>query len=373
MKTLVINLLKLFLNILYSFMKMGKTKDNRVLFISRQSDKLTEDFRMVQEKLLEIKPDVEIITICHYAKGLEGDKLGFAKAILKSMKYLATSKVCVLDAYWPAVSLLNHKKELTVIQMWHALGKIKQSGWQTLGKESGRDRKSAELLNMHKGYDYIIAGGKAWNPFYCLSFNTTEDKLVNCGLPRIDKLLDKASENKECVMKAYPELAGKKIVVYAPTFRRNIELNWENLVNEVTGRGAVLIVKAHPNQKIEITDEMRKRGVYDCPEFSSVDMLSSADYLVTDYSAIAVEGAVLGVKTLYFVYDFDEYREKNGMNINLFDEMPGCVFKDAASIGRIIEKDEYERESLRNYQKKFLPDELGTSTVKIAKLIKDNM
>ena len=41
------------------------------------------------------------------------------------MYHLATASVCVLDAYWPAISLLHHKKSLTVIQMWHALGKIK--------------------------------------------------------------------------------------------------------------------------------------------------------------------------------------------------------------------------------------------------------
>lgn len=75
------------------------------------------------------------------------------------------------------------KKSLTVIQMWHALGKIKQSGYQTLGKASGRGAEMAHLLKMHENYDYIIAGGKAWNPFYEKSFNQPQDKLVNCGLP----------------------------------------------------------------------------------------------------------------------------------------------------------------------------------------------
>jgi CDP-ribitol ribitolphosphotransferase len=105
--------------------------------------------------------------------------LRFGFNTLASMYHLATAKVCVLDAYWPVVSMLRHKKGLTVIQMWHALGKIKQSGYQTLDKESGRSKELSHLLCMHKNYDYIIAGGKARNPYYVASFGTTEDKLVN--------------------------------------------------------------------------------------------------------------------------------------------------------------------------------------------------
>ena len=80
--------------------------------------------------------------------------------------------------------------------MWHALGKIKQSGYQTLGKASGRGAEMAHLMKMHENYDYIIAGGKAWNPFYEKSFNQPQDKLVNCGLPRIDRLLAERGKNR---------------------------------------------------------------------------------------------------------------------------------------------------------------------------------
>ena len=52
-----------------------------------------------------------------------------------------------------------------------------------------------------ENYDYIIAGGKAWNPYYCQSFHTTEDKLVNCGLPRIDHLLQTAEANRKAVIR----------------------------------------------------------------------------------------------------------------------------------------------------------------------------
>jgi len=396
MKKIAIYLLRFGLNFIYFFFKLLPAKQNKVVFLSRQSNELTLDFKRVQDELAAQQPYVEIVTLCNRLEGEQsGGLVHFAVTTLKSMYHMATSSVCVLDAYWPAVSILNHKDSLTVIQMWHALGKIKQSGYQTLGRESGRSAEIAHLMKMHENYDYIIAGGKAWNPYYCASFNTTEDKLVNCGLPRIDHLLETAESNREAVMKAYPQFAGKTIVLYAPTFRRNIELHWEQLVDAVAeanrkepgrdGKGQyVLVVKGHPNQKLETAD---KPGVYDCPEFKAVDLLAACDYLITDYSAIAIEGAILSRPTWYFVYDYEEYREKNGMNIDLFEVMPGCVFRDGAKLMErlvsadraartdeiSIENNPYPRRILNAYRKNYLPENLGTSTKQVTELILKRM
>lgn len=371
MKKIAIYIMRLGLNVIYFFLKLIPVNENRVVFLSRQSDSLSQDFIMLREKLLEEKPDAVISVCCHRLEGASGGGLiSFAVSTLRSMYYMAVSSVCVLDAYWPAVSLLHHKKSLTVIQMWHALGKIKQSGYQTLGKESGRSAEMAHLMKMHRNYDYIIAGGKAWNPFYCLSFDTQEEKLVNCGLPRIDYLLETAGDNRAAVFRAYPEFENKTVVLYAPTFRKNIELHWEELADMFTADDRfAFIVKGHPNQQLE-TDNSR---VYSCDEFKAVELLAAADYLVTDYSAIAIEAAVLDVPTCYYVYDYEEYRSKNGMNIDLFETMPGCVFRKPEDVVTCISEQKYNCEALEAYRNKYLPEKLGTSTKQIVKLIMENM
>lgn len=376
MKSLLIHIMRFGLNILYFFMKFKKTDGRKVLFLSRQSDTLTNDFRMVMDELKRRDPDIRTEAICSRLEGENsGGLLKFASDTLKSMSEMAGSRVLVLDAYWPAVSILHHKKDLTVIQMWHAMGKIKQSGYQTLGKESGRSRKIAELMKMHRGYDYIIAGGKAWNPFYVASFDCREEQLRNYGLPRIDRLIMDREENRKRFFSAYPELEGKEIVLYAPTFRRGYTFDWESAVMELIkdGGSRAVIIKAHPGQKLVLSDSMKEAGVMDCPDFSSVDILPSADYLITDYSAIAVEAAVLKVKTLYYVPDFEEYTQKNGMNIDLFKEMPGMVSRDPAVIAEIIKDGKYDEAVLDSYCKRFLPEEPGTSTAKIADLIMENL
>lgn len=380
MKTAAIYIMRFCLSAIYAVLKLLPMQHDKVLFLSRQANSLTTDFRMVQDELKHRNPDIKITTICHRLEdagsgGIKG-LIAFAISTIRSMYHMATSSVCVLDAYWPAVSILKHRKSLTVIQMWHALGKIKQSGYQTLGKESGRGEQTARLMKMHEGYDYIIAGGKAWNQFYCQSFGTTEDKLVNCGLPRIDYLLETAEDNRKTVLEKYPQFAEKTVVLYAPTFRRNIELRWQGLAQiAYNDSDFALVIKGHPNQKISIDDlaEDERKGVYTCPEFSSAELLAACDCLVTDYSAIAIEGAVLNKPTYYFVYDYEEYRKKNGMNIDLFQTMPGCVFRDANELIEKLRCGKYNLEALDEYRRKYLPEKLGTSTDRIAALILNNL
>lgn len=364
MKTIV-SLGKWCLAILYGVLKLFPTQNHKVLFLSRQSDDLSLDFVMLKDRLISLDPDVKIIAICNRLDDGKKGLIGFGYDTLRSMYHLATSEVCVLDAYWPVVSILKHKPSLTVIQMWHALGKIKKSGYQTLDKASGRSGKMAELLAMHRNYDLIIAGGEAWNPYYCASFDTTEEKLVNIGLPRIDHLIQTEESNRKKVYETYPQLREKDVILYAPTFRRNMELQWEPLLDAIDFDKYILIIKGHPNQEIQCSHA----GVMMCPDFKAVDLLAVCDYLITDYSAIAVEAAVLNKKTYYYLYDFDEYMENNGINVSPFDSMPGCSFRNARLLMEDLMSGSYKQDVLDSYRKKYLPPELGTSTEKLASLV----
>jgi len=350
------------LNVIYSVLKLFPTNRRKVVFLSRQSDTLSLDFSMLKEALLQKDPSLKIKAICKRVDDNKEGMMSFALDILRSMYHLSTASVCVLDAYWPAVSVLKHKKSLTVIQMWHAVGKIKQSGYQTLDKPGGRSSETAELLSMHKNYDIIIAGGKAWNPFYCASFNTTEDKLLNIGLPRLDHLLATEQENREKVLTSYPQFAEKKTILYAPTFRRGSELCWQELLEYIDFDRYNLIIKGHPNQQIDCD----RAGVFLCPEFKAIDLLAAADFLITDYSAIAVEAAVLNKKTYYYLFDYEAYNEQNGLNVSPFDSMPTCSFHSAKDLVYTLMNLTYDQAALDRYREKYLPDCLGTCTDRLA-------
>lgn len=364
-------LLRWVMNFIYFFLKLCPTDKNKVLFLSRQSNTVTEDIDFLSRRLVELKPETNIVIITKRADKDFASMLEYAFVTLKSMYHLATASVCVLDSYWPAVSVLHHKKQLAVIQMWHAMGKIKKSGYQSLGKKFGRSDMIAREMRMHRNYDVVIAGGRAFNPFYCASFDIDPDILYNVGLPRMDKLREGQEEARRQFYETYPQLKGKKIILYAPTFRKGQALDPKELVRAFRFDGScVLIIKRHPNQLL-VVDNLAP--ALTCPGMPTSTVLSVCDCVITDYSAITIEAALLGKPVYFYLFDYEDYLDHNGLNVKLFDEFPDCVFRDPEKLVAAIDKGEYDTDNYRRFCRRYLPDLTGRATDKIADLIIDCM
>ena len=366
MKMLVIRVAKAVLALLYAPLKLFPTDCNKIVFLSRQTSRLPMDFALLQQELQAKRPELRMVSICNRIGPGLGSKVSFCVDTLRSMYHLATAQVCVLDSYWPVVSILKHKNNLVVVQIWHALGKVKQSGLISVGRSGGRSKDMSEALCMHENYDYIIAGAKFWNPFYMDSFGCDEDQIINVGLPRLDYLASPMQDTARKIYARYPQLKGQTVVVYVPTFRRDAEACHEDLIEAFAGMDCTLVVKAHPNQAIDAGEALT------CPEFSGMQMLSVADFAITDYSAIALEAAAHNVKTLYYLYDKEEYRQNTGLNISIQDEMPDAVYYDVPSLMQGLAKamqGAYPEEQLAEYRRKFLLPELGHSTADLADFV----
>lgn len=350
---------------LYAPLKLLPARAGKLVFLSRQTNSPSVDARLVFEELLKRDGSIQIVAICSRIRpGVIGCFV-FLRDVVRSLYHLATSQVCLLDSYWPAVSALDHKGSLRVIQMWHALGKIKKSGWQTVGLPGGRGQTVAEVMRMHHGYDYVIAGGEAWNDCYCASFGIAPDVLRNVGLPRIDYLVNNREMLRRAVRASMPHAAGKRLLLYAPTFRKTGDGGHvKGLLEALDFDCYAVVVKSHPNEPLEVGGF----PVEDCAGFSAIELLPAVDCLVTDYSAIALEAAAMGVRTVYYVPDYNEYKSKNGLNIDLFSAMPGCVFDDACELAAFLDGD-YPWATLDAYREKYLFRDLGHSAEAIADVI----
>ena len=196
----------------------------RVAFLSRQSSKLSLDYRLLIDELCgRLGPDQIVVCL---SEPETKNILSFAVGTAKQLYYACTSKVVVIDGYIPAVCIPKKDERTTVIQMWHALGAVKKFGYQCLDTPAGRSSESAQVARMHRNYDWVIAGGPGAVPAYAEAFDYPEERVLPLGLPRVDYLLD-ASPNSERranmrkAAEAYPFLdEGKRIVLYAPTLRK---------------------------------------------------------------------------------------------------------------------------------------------------------
>jgi CDP-glycerol glycerophosphotransferase (TagB/SpsB family) len=361
----------------YTLMKTRPTVPGKVVFLSRQSDSLSLDFQLLKQELQRLCPQITVEAICDYQASATAGIARFGLSTLKSMQELATSQVCVLDAYWPAVSLLQHKPDLTVIQMWHALGKIKQSGLAAVGHKDGRSPEVARALHMHEGYDYIIAGAPAWNRFYCESFGCTPDKLVNIGLPRMDVLTRDHDRARHDLCAKHPELAGKRVVLYAPTYRKHASGE-----DPIAGQRALiarlaqsddfmLVVKSHPNQPLD--NAFPQAGhCLPLPDMSTLDLLPAVDLVISDYSATLVEAATARTPFLLYCFDYDEYLQDNGLNLDLPRMFPRLLHRSAESTAQAVAdflEGAYPREEFDAFTDTYTLSRTGHATRDLAELV----
>lgn len=365
----VIAVAKGILSGIYWGMKHFPSRD-KVVFLSRQSNTPSVDFQWLQAALLAEEPGLEIVQITKRLDRSFVSALRFAWHSLRSMYHLATAKVCVLDTYWPVVSILRHKDSLAVIQMWHAIGKIKQSGYQTLDRKYGRGSDIAETMNMHKGYDVVIAGNPSMNDYYCASFGVEEEQLLNVGLPRIDYLLENRQRSRELALSLYPELQGKTVVLYAPTFRKGTAADYSRLVQQFPADRFALIVKPHPNQKLRDARYLRP---WRYSELTTMQALDACDIVITDFSAISFEAAALRKPIYFYLFDYQEYIRENGVNIDPHREMPGSVYEDLDALIDAVVQGAYNAQELDRFCERYLPEKLGQSTERLVRLIVDCM
>ena len=356
--TISIDLLKF----IYFFMKMFPTK-NKITMISRQSNETPLDFSLLEQ---EIKKESNYRVVI-LAKKLEPGifkKIAYMFHMIKQMYHIATSKVVILDSYCIPISILNHKKNLIVIQMWHAMGALKKFGLSVidtdtstsaLGKKMTPEEKHklADTMKMHRGYDYIFASSEECVPYFAEAFGYPISSMVVMPLPIIDILTDQdyIKKKKEDIIEIYPDLEKKENIVYVPTFRKEEkEEKIKELIDRIDFEKYYLIIKPHPLTKLKEHDD---RVVWDT-KFSSRDMLMIADYIISDYSAIVYEASLLKKPLYFYTYDYDEYVETRNFYTDFKKELPGLISTNANAIVKAIEKKEYSLERIENFQKKYI-------------------
>ena len=363
---ILLSICKFFMKIIYFFLKLLPTKEKQILFLSRQENKPSIDFQYMIDDIHSRYPDYHLVVL---TKRMEKNNIKqtilYPFHILKQLKCLATSEICVTDGYQIVISCLKHKKELKIYQIWHSLGAIKAFGYQTLNTK--RDKAIAKVMHMHQGYTYIMSASHDMIPYFAKAFNNPVEKFKVLGLPRIDYLIETEKYNKEKVYIEYPELKKKKVILYVPTFRTYDEYKVDELIDACKDlKGYQLVIKKHPRMKIEIDNQ------YTYDKCSSFEFLSVADYVITDYSAMSIEAAILNKPVILYVYDEDKYREYEGINTDLYEDLPGYVFKEEKDIAKLIKEDNYDMEVLTKYRKKYVENTNGTCTKELVDFIINN-
>ena len=358
------------MNFIYCFFKLIPTK-NKITFISRQANSTSIDFKLLINELTATLPNYQVVVLCKKIDRGILNKIFYCFHIFKQMYHIATSKVVILDSYCITISILNHKKSLKVIQMWHAIGLMKKAGYSILNKKEGRDASLAQSLKMHKNYNYILVSSDNLKKSFKKVFNCTDKQLITLPLPRVDLLKSEEyhQNNKKLIYEKYPQMKNKKNILYVPTFRKN-EKTHEEKINELIDfidfNKFNLVIKLHPLSKINIS----RNNVINDKYFSSMEMISTCDYVISDYSTIIYEAAIANKPLFFYAFDIETYKKNRGFFINYEKEVPGLITDNPKKIINAINNNDFDMHKVNIFLKKYVDMNNKSNTAEIVRFIK---
>lgn len=309
-------------------------------------------------------------------------KLPFSK-IRRAARLAAGARVIVLEDFYPQIHALTLRKETKLVQLWHACGAFKMFGLSDIGKVNhlGQDTKN------HRNYSFAFVSGTHMVPFYSEAFGIAPEQVLPLGVPRTDVFFDCGYRERirEELYARYPVLEGRRVVLFAPTFRgsgkKRAYYPVEHFpVDEFLSRlpgDTVLVVKNHPFVKDTFPcSEAYSGRVLDLTGKENInDLLFVADLLVTDYSSCIFEAALLKLPMLFYVFDLEEYVSGRDIYFDFASFAPGSradTFDEltAAVLGLLGGDGQEQRERLDVFCEYFLDRLDGHSTERILKFVK---
>ena len=327
---------------LFSLFKIFAVKKDRISFIidSKESFKGNLDYI---KKEFEKRGNFEFN---YFYK----DTISFS-----GFKKLATSKYVFLNDNFFPLAFMNFKKETAVTQLWHAPGASKKFGGSVANAEE------IEMLSkISENTDFLITSSKNIEDYYAEAFQIDKRKIKPLGLPRLDYYFENhdLDKIKKDFCKKYGADDNKKIILYAPTFRD--EAKYNNVFdfldlkrfNEVLGEEYILALRLHPKIKNFYEDDIASGEKYiDCSDYpSEQELMMISDILVTDYSSIMIEFAILDKPILFFVYDLDYYlSNERGFYYDFEKTVPGKLTYSSDELIDAIDNDDFDRDRMSNF------------------------
>lgn len=295
-----------------------------------------------------------------------------------SIYHLATSKYVFVDNYAGVLSVIKFRQEVKCIQLWHAAGAIKKFGWSDPETSARSERAKLRFQQVYDRFQYIPVGSQQMADIFSESFHVDQSHFIYTGVPQTDFYFDSAAKQKahETLQSLYPAITGKKVVLYAPTFRKNslnsmeLQLNVEELLERLDEQ-YVLLIRLHPSvqEVTNFTEHSRVLLVNDYPHLS--ELLIVSDILVTDYSSIPVEYSLLEKKMIFFTYDLVEYGKTQGIWAENSLYFPGPIVKTTSEVIDQILDPSVDHEKIDQFRKHWNTYSTGKSTSQLITVIYD--
>ena len=375
MKKACKKLIEQFIGLLFILMRVFPICKNKVVVSSFCGKGYGDSSKYICENLIKSEIKIKVVWLVQN----KTEKSHFPKEIkivknksLSAIYQLATAKVwldnCRKDKY------TIKRSGQYYIQLWHSclrLKKIEKDAEAMLPK-AYVEKAVADSKNI----DLITSGCEFSTRIYKNSF-WYNGEILECGTPRCDMFFDyhKIKTIKEDFIKKYGIDQTTKILLYAPTFRKNNpdfvgNLNFQKFIDQLNECGKyVLLVRFHPITK---TNVHNSKNVIDISKYPDMqELITICDFLITDYSGCCFDAMIANKPCILYSPDLEQYlKEERGLYFD-YNKLPFIhANSEKTLIDGIVDFDmlKYEK-GIKEFDKIIGLKETGEASKTIAKKI----
>lgn len=355
-----------------------------IIFESFNGRQISDNPKAIYEYIKREKPEYKLIWSVDkdFSKYINDAEVEYiVRFSLKWLLKFTRAKYWVTNSRFPL--WFSKNKDTVYVQTWHGTPLKRLGGDIKNVKIPNWDTKQyrKEFFDEAKKWDYLISPNRYSTDIFKKAFNY-KGNVIETGYPRNDVLFKK---NKESEINSIKKRLGipdkKKIILYAPTWRDNdfheqgkykfsLNLNLEKMKEELS-EDYIVILRTHYLISDNLDVSKFNNFVFDFSKIGEIsDLYLISDILITDYSSVFFDFALLKKPILFYTYDIDSYKDEiRGFYFDLEKEAPGPLMKTTEEIIMWLKKNE-KRDSKDNkeaisFKKKFGSLEDGNATERV--------
>lgn len=247
------------------------------------------------------------------------------------LKALARAEFWIDNQSYPLK--LTKRPETTYIQTWHGSA-LKRMGFDEPEWKLRSRAEQAEQQRTLDRFDRFLVRSEHDVRTLARAFRLKEKSLLRVGYPRNDALVRaRESSGRPPIAAELGIPEDRKVLLYAPTFRqrgqRRFELPFDvERFADTFGDRYVLLVRSHYLNHVVLPPSVRGRVIDVSSHHDVTPLLALADGLITDYSSVMFDYALLDRPMFFFTYDYEKYvHEGRGTYFDLLERAPGPVVR----------------------------------------------
>lgn len=363
--------------------KSAKTKtvdERKVVFVEVRMPDISDSFALLYN---DLKENYNFKISTHFLRTSFVSRKEYIKRCKAMVADIADAKYVFLNESTNVIANLPIRKETVITQLWHACGAFKKFGMSTADLLFGDNRKTLEKYPYHKNYTHVTVSSQevVWAYEEAMDLKKNSGVVKPVGTSRTDVFYDKnVIDNAfEKLYKVFPYAKGKKIILYAPTFRGRVakaktsdKLDIPMFAKEFKDEYVVLF-KHHPfvKKRPEIHEEYKEFAADLTDSMNIEDLLCVSDICISDYSSLVFEYSIFEKPMIFFAYDLDNYYDWRGFYYDYKDFVPGPIYYTCDEMIDYIKNidNRFDKKIVTDFRNKFMSACDGHATERIMKLV----